>query len=106
PIKQIRNIVNDLSRGITNKIHHHNQKDEVGEMVTAVNHLSDKLRYTADFAQKVGERKFDVPFQPLSEEDTLGKALVIMRDNLKSVDEGLNLAQHIAKLGSWEWHPK
>jgi signal transduction histidine kinase len=104
PIKQIRNIVYDLGRGVTNKIENHHKADEIGEMVAAVNQLSDKLRYTAEFAQKTGERKFDAPFQPLSDDDTLGKALVVMRDNLKSVDESLNLAQHIAKLGSWEFN--
>src|SRR5439155_25557485 len=31
-------------------------------------------------------------------------ALLTMRDNLKSVDESLNQAQHIARLGSWEWN--
>lgn len=103
PIKRIQKIVYDLGRGVTNKIDHQGNADEIGDMVIAVNHLSDKLRYTADFAQKTGERKFDEPFQPLSEDDSLGKALVLMRDNLKSVDESLNLAQHIAKLGSWEF---
>lgn len=103
PIREIRKIVHDLGKGLTNKINQHYKADEIAEMVSAVNQLSDKLRYTADFAQRIGERKFDFPFQPLSDEDTLGKALVTMRDNLKSVDEGLNLAQHTAKLGSWEY---
>lgn len=103
PVGQIRNIVNDLGRGITNRIDHKYQQDEIGEMVIAVNNLSDKLSYTAGFAKQIGERKFDAPFTPLSGEDTLGKALVTMRDKLKSVDESLNLAQHIAKLGNWEW---
>jgi signal transduction histidine kinase len=103
PIRQIQKIIYDLGRGVANKVDHKGNANEIGEMVIAVNQLSDKLRYTADFAQKTGERKFDEPFQPLSEEDSLGKALVLMRDNLKSVDESLNLAQHIAKLGSWEF---
>lgn len=104
PIKQIQKIIYDLGRGVTSKVEQEGNTNEIGEMVIAVNQLSDKLRYTADFAQKTGERKFDAPFQPLSEDDTLGKALVLMRDNLKSVDESLNLAQHIAKLGSWEFN--
>jgi signal transduction histidine kinase len=104
PVRQIRKIIYDLGRGVTNKIEHPDKTNEIGEMVHAVNQLSDKLRYTAEFAQKTGERKFDEPFQPLSEDDTLGKALVMMRDNLRSVDESLNLAQHIAKLGSFEYN--
>jgi signal transduction histidine kinase len=103
PINRIRNIINDLGKGVTNTIEYTNNKDEIGEMVTAVNHLSEKLRYTADFARHVGERNFNTSFEPLSAQDVLGKSLVAMRDNLKSIDESLNLAQHIAKLGSWEW---
>ncbi len=30
-----------------------------------------------------------MPFQPLSEEDTLGKALIAMRDNLKTSEQEL-----------------
>src|SRR5690606_37506375 len=40
----------------------------------------------AEFAQKVGEGKFDTPFQPASENDSLGKALMDMRDNLRAND--------------------
>jgi len=106
PINQIKHIIKDLSKGITRKIESRDKNDEIGKMVFAVNNLSEKLMYTASFAQQVGIRNFDAPFQPLSEEDTLGKALVTMRDNLKSVDEKLNEAQHIANLGSWEWDLK
>jgi PAS domain S-box-containing protein len=103
PIKQIRSIVDGLALGVTDKITYRYQQNEIGEMVAAVNNLSDRLRYTAFFAKNVGERNYEFPFEPLSDEDVLGKSLVIMRDNLSSMDEGLNQAQHIAKLGNWEW---
>ncbi|MBO9681650.1 MAG: PAS domain S-box protein [Flavisolibacter sp.] len=103
PIKQIKSIVDGLALGVTDKITYKYQQNEIGEMVAAVNNLSDRLRYTAFFAKNVGERNYEVPFEPLSDEDVLGKSLVIMRDNLSSMDEGLNQSQHIAKLGNWEW---
>ncbi len=58
-------------------------------MVRSVNNLSEKLRGTATFAHEVGIRNFTMPFQPLSEEDTLGKALISMRDNLKASETEL-----------------
>ncbi|HEV8082995.1 MAG TPA: PAS domain-containing protein [Chitinophagaceae bacterium] len=102
PINKIRDILNDLGKGIIKKVDYKVTNDEIGEMVRFVNHLSEKLQATAKFAQEVGQRNFEIPFQPLSSEDTLGIALIAMRDNLKSGDEALNEAQNIAGMGSWE----
>ncbi|MEO6220179.1 MAG: PAS domain S-box protein [Ginsengibacter sp.] len=106
PIKKIRQIINDLGQGIVRQVNHKAGKDEIGDMVHSVNNLSTKLQATAKFAQEVGLRNFDIPFQPLSNEDTLGTALIAMRDNIKSSYQKLNEAQNIAKLGSWEWNLK
>jgi PAS domain S-box-containing protein len=103
PVNQIRNIIDDLTRGVTNKIDRRFKQDEIDKMVIAVNNLSARLEQAASFAQKTGERNFDVPFQPQSEHDALGNALVAMRDNLKFIDESLNEAQCIAKIGNWRW---
>jgi signal transduction histidine kinase/DNA-binding response OmpR family regulator/methyl-accepting chemotaxis protein len=84
PITRIRNIINDLGKGITRKVEYRTTKDEMGQMVQAVNHLSENLQATSLFAHEIGKRNFDIPFHPLSEEDTLGKALITMRDNLKT----------------------
>src|SRR3984957_8716503 len=83
PINKLREIVNDLGKGITRIIRDNGNEDEMGEMVRSVNSLSEKLRATATFAHEVGIRNFNIPFRPLSEDDTLGKALISMRDNLK-----------------------
>ncbi|MBO9203930.1 MULTISPECIES: response regulator [Niastella] len=92
PINHIRNIVNDLGKGITSKLTHHTTHDEIGEMVLAVNNLSEKLRVTSLFALQIGKRNFEIPFDPLGEEDTLGKALIAMRDNLKTSEKELIVA--------------
>jgi len=89
PINKIRHIINDLGKGIIRKIDHNVKGDEIGKMILSVNNLSEKLQATANFAHEVGTRNFNIPFQPLSEEDTLGKALLTMRDNLKTSEMGL-----------------
>lgn len=96
PIARIRHMVNDLGMGITNKIDHHTTRDEIGEMVAAVNNLSEKLQVTSLFAHEIGKRNFDMPFHPLSKDDTLGKALIAMRDNLKTSEkELLDVTDHL-----------
>lgn len=102
PINSISYIVNDLGKGITRKIDHNGNNNELGKMIQSVNSLSEKLRATATFAAEIGNRNFNSYFKPLSNEDTLGKALIAMRDNIKSSDEKLNQAQQIAHIGSWE----
>jgi signal transduction histidine kinase/CheY-like chemotaxis protein len=84
PIKKIRQIVNDLGKGIIRKVDHKAGNDEMGEMINSVNHLSEKLQGVAVFARETGNRNFRVPFEPLSNEDTLGKSLLTMRDDLKT----------------------
>mgnify|MGYP001226922046 CR=1 FL=1 len=89
PIHRIRALIHDLGRGITRTVEHSPSNDEMGQMVKAVNHLSEKIQATSRFAHEIGKRNFDMPYQPLSEEDTLGKALITMRDNLKTSDQEL-----------------
>jgi PAS domain S-box-containing protein len=102
PVNKIRQIINNLGQGIIQEIDHPSSDDEIGKMVISVNNLSEKLQSIATFAHETGLRNFDMPFQPLSAEDTLGKALIAMRDNIRSSDEKFNQAQHIAHLGSLE----
>ncbi|OQP57173.1 hypothetical protein A3860_11460 [Niastella vici] len=84
PVNKIRSIINDLGKGIIRRIDYPVHRDEIGDMVQSVNNLSENLRGTANFAYEVGKRNFNIPFTPLSDEDTLGKALISMRDNLKT----------------------
>jgi len=71
PVNKLKTIINDLGKGITRKIENVTSRDEIGEMVRSVNNLSQKLMGTATFAHEVGMRNFNIPFQPLGDEDTL-----------------------------------
>ena len=102
PINKIRQIVNDLGNGIIRNVKDETKDDEIGKMIRSVNNLSDKMKGTAAFATEIGQRNFNSKFEPFGPDDSLGLALITMRDNLKASDEILNEAQHIARLGSWE----
>ena len=90
PIKKIQHIINDLGKGIIRKVYHAANKDEIGAMVRSVNNLSRNLQKTALFANEIGNRNFDIAFHPLSDDDTLGKALIAMRNNLLKSEQELS----------------
>jgi PAS domain S-box-containing protein len=82
PLNEMRNTLDLVSKGILPEENEEKGSDEFGEMGTRVDKLVGMLRTNADFAQKVGEGKFDAEFQTASENDTLGLALINMRNNL------------------------
>ena len=82
PLNTMRNTLEMVSKGILPEKSENKTSDEFGQMSSKVDDLVDALKNNADFAQKVGEGKFDAAFQPASENDALGLALMNMRDNL------------------------
>ncbi len=56
--------------------------DEIGDMAFAVNRLIDGLKKTRKFSAEVGRGNFEAQYEPLSEDDELGFALLKMRDDL------------------------
>jgi PAS domain S-box-containing protein len=59
--------------------------DEIAEMQKALNRFIEGLKQTAQFAVKIGKGELDAKFNPLSNEDMLGHALLNMRNNLQEV---------------------
>jgi signal transduction histidine kinase len=96
PINLIIKMVNDLGKGQLDTVNLPVNNDEIGMMVRSVNELSNKLRETATFADEIGKRDFSMDFTPLGDEDILGKALLTMKDNLKtSGDELMQTAENL-----------
>ena len=65
--------------------------DEIGDMAVAVNRLAEGLHRTRVFSQAVGSGDFTSPYEPLSEEDSLGHALLSMRDDLATTERELEM---------------
>ena len=82
PVYNLKHILLNLSKGIfpTHKLKE--KSDEIGEMTNALNRLVLGLKSTKDFANAVGGGQFSTNYEPLSQEDELGHALLKMRDDL------------------------
>ena len=106
PIIQIKEIINNLGKGVIREIPERNQKDEISDMIDSVNQLSSALRRTVHFADQIGKGNFSAEHTPLGEEDTLGKSLLKMRNDLRKGEERLLEAQEITRIGSWEYDLK
>ncbi|MCH2235810.1 MAG: SpoIIE family protein phosphatase [Crocinitomicaceae bacterium] len=86
PVRSLRDIIVLLSRGIFPKKQIKVNNDEIGEMSTALIGLVDGLKKTTDFANEVGGSNFDYHYEPLSDDDVLGHALLKMRDELAETE--------------------
>ncbi|MFB6257188.1 MAG: PP2C family protein-serine/threonine phosphatase [Flavobacteriales bacterium] len=82
PVQNLKRILLSLGRGIFPEHRIKPTNDEIGEMSEALNDLVDGLKRTTDFSKQVGAGNFDYEFEPLSPHDTLGHALLKMRDDL------------------------
>ncbi|MBL1144860.1 MAG: SpoIIE family protein phosphatase [Bacteroidetes bacterium] len=82
PIIALKAIAVKLGRGVFPKTRMKEGVDEIGEMTAAMNNVVDGLKRTKDFAQEVGAGKFETSYKPLSSKDSLGIALLKMRDDL------------------------
>ncbi len=82
PLFAIRNTLGLVAQGILPESSSQHSKDEFGQMGTKVDELVQTLKVNADFAQRIGEGKYDTEFKPASENDMLGMSLINMRHNL------------------------
>ncbi len=82
PVQELKKFLISLGKGVIPEAHIKPSNDEIGEMAVAMNKLVDGLEQTTTFANEVGKSNFNYPYQPLSEHDTLGHALLVMKDEL------------------------
>lgn len=82
PIQQLKKMLLSMGLGIlpTERIKPRN--DEVGEMGNALEELIRSMHHTTDFANETGAGNFEASYTPLSKDDSLGHALLKMRDSL------------------------
>ena len=82
PLHSMRNTLGMVADGILPETTETTSRDEFGQMTTKVNNLVQSLKNNAQFAQRIGEGKYDTEFKPASENDLLGMSLINMRNNL------------------------
>ncbi len=82
PVQRLRSVLLSLGRGVFPRTRVRTTNDEIGDMSKALSSLVEGLRRTTDFSHAVAAGDFAADYQPLSEEDVLGHALLKMRDEL------------------------
>ena len=82
PVQRLRSVLLSLGRGVFPRAKVRTTNDEIGDMSKALTSLVEGLRRTTDFSHAVAAGDFEADYQPLSEEDMLGHALLKMRDDL------------------------
>ena len=87
PITVIKDRLKMVSQGILPENLFKESNDEIGEMAQAVKDLVSALQRTANFAKQIGEGNYDASFSPMSNQDTLGNALLTMRDSIQSAEK-------------------
>ena len=76
-----------LSEGVLPEQVEQKSKDEIGQMAETTAKVVGTLQRTASFAHQIGAGKLDASFQPVSEKDALGNALINMRDNIQNSEK-------------------
>lgn len=88
PILDLKRTIISLSKGIIpSQRPILSNNDEISQMVLAVNQLTEGMQRTTTFANEIGSGNFHASFSTLGPDDTLGKALVNMRDQLIRLNE-------------------
>jgi len=82
PVQKLKNYLLLLGQGIVPETKMKARTDEIGDMGMALNDLVDGFQRTTEFARQVGAGNFESEYQPLSDKDTLGQALLSMRKDL------------------------
>ena len=89
PIQVLKKMLLSMGMGILPKERIQTRSDEVGEMGIALNELIQSMEQTTEFAKETGAGKFDANYKPLSKDDSLGHALLKMRDDLAENERSL-----------------
>ena len=82
PVQVLKRMLLSMSKGMLPKETIPERSDEIGEMNHALKELIGALEGTTQFAYEVGSGNFESNYKPLSDQDTLGHALLKMRYNL------------------------
>lgn len=82
PVQQLKKMLLSMGLGVLPKERIDYRTDEIGEMGGALNSLIESMESTTEFAKQTGSGNFDASYKPLSDQDSLGLALVKMRDDL------------------------
>lgn len=104
PVTELSDVLNSVGRGqVVNFEMPLPRKDEIGIIQQSTITLLRGLKAKADVANAIGKGNYDIDVQLQSKNDRLGKALIEMRNNLKSsmlkeIESKKSLEQYTVRL--------
>lgn len=87
PLSVVTEVLEEMGKGVIPDKPLPRRRDEIGIMTVAVEKLIRLMRNITRFSLEVGKGNFTISYEPLSEQDMLGNALISMRDELKLAAE-------------------
>ncbi len=83
PIADLSDLISMISKGKFVSVTLKKGRDEIGRMAEAIENMLTGLKEKVEFAENIGKGQYESDFALLSEDDTMGEALIQMRNNLK-----------------------
>ena len=87
PVLAVRDIILRMGRGELPEMKLRVPDNAVGEMSKALGFMISGFRQTSRFVEEIGQGNFEYPYEPLSNIDVQGHALVTMRNRLKEASD-------------------
>ena len=100
PVLRVGAVIRKMGRGEHPELNLAFPRNAVGDMMMALRSLISSSKQTAHFAEAIGEGRFDQHYEPLSDRDVQGHALIRMRDRLKKANDELNEKAHQLELSN------
>jgi len=101
PINYVKKQLLTLSRGELSVIEYKKLTDELGEMIAALKKMTDVFRKSSEFAQAIGEGKYETEFKPQGKNDVLGNALINLKDSLEKASKEAEERREADRISNW-----
>lgn len=89
PIRLTATVAAAVARGDLSQQVDITQRDEIGQLADALREMGDALGAKAEAAQQIAQGNLVIEVPVASEMDTLGKAMVTMKDSISALQEDL-----------------
>lgn len=92
-LNELRNAALQIAEGKTDVKVLPQSNDAIGSLALSINTIDEKNKTLAQEAEKIGKGDFNVSFQPRSDEDVLGNAILNMKESLRTYTNDLKISR-------------
>jgi PAS domain S-box-containing protein len=92
-LNELRNAALRIAEGKTDVKVLPQSNDAIGSLALSINTIDEKNKTLAQEAEKIGKGDFNISFQPRSDEDVLGNAILKMKESLRTYTNDLKVSR-------------